>query len=209
MRHSDPVLPGSFTLVASNARTWKPPAADTAKPCSQDNSAHGGCSQAFDLLGDSRRRAGPASPQRLPAVRRPRSRLLCRPARNHRTTTAEDAEFIFSPHRWCIRSRGGDCAAREEPPNTGFRLCRRSVSGLDGGPGPRERRSANSARHATPRSGSGSCRAQGSNLTSNSQSRIAGLLFTASPTSLALPVYSTESIQVSAYGPSRRRPART
>ena len=51
MRHSDPVLPGSFTLVASNARTWKPPAADTAKPCPQKNSAHSACSQAFDFPG--------------------------------------------------------------------------------------------------------------------------------------------------------------
>ena len=50
MRHRDSVLPGSFTLVASNARTWKPPAADTAKPCSRNNSAHSACSQALDFL---------------------------------------------------------------------------------------------------------------------------------------------------------------
>ena len=147
--------------------------------------------------GDRRRRAGPADPQRLPAVRRPRFRLLRPPARNHRTTIAGDEKFTSSPHQWCIWSSGGICAAREEPPSTGFRLCRRSVSGLGGRPAPRGRRSANSARHTTPRSGPGSCRAQETNLTSNRQSRIAGLSLTASPTSLAFPTYSTESKQVS------------
>ena len=46
---------------------------------------------------------------------------------------------------------------------------------------------------------SGSCRVQGSDLTSSRQPRNAGLLLTASPTSLTFPVYSTESKQFSAF----------
>ena len=46
---------------------------------------------------------------------------------------------------------------------------------------------------------------QGSNLTCNRQSRNAGLLLTASPTSLSFPVNSTECKQVSAYGTGQTR----
>ena len=84
MRHSDPLLPGSFTPVASNARTWKPPAADTAKPCSQDNSAHSACSQAFDFLGRLSRATSDNSA---------RSAFLAR-------TTVSRREY---PHARCIK----------------------------------------------------------------------------------------------------------
>ena len=49
MRHSEPLWPGSFTVVTSKARTWKLSEADATTPCSRNSSTHSACSQSRDF----------------------------------------------------------------------------------------------------------------------------------------------------------------
>ena len=45
-----PLGPGSFTVVASTARTWNAPPGTTARPCSSNRRTHSACSQPLDFL---------------------------------------------------------------------------------------------------------------------------------------------------------------
>ena len=75
--HSEPVRPGFFTVVASNARAWSPPSPASATPRSRNRATHLACSQSPHLRSRFNNATSDSSALFAPRARTTVSRNAC------------------------------------------------------------------------------------------------------------------------------------